>query len=105
EDCKLVATDTGELVVRTHGGCKRVGQPAQLGVPERVAVRVVQRLQVVKVAEQEQERRSVCASARERLVEDPRVENAREEVAVGELFQAVHVPEVLVRKPADECSA
>ena len=85
EDRELVAADTRQLVVGAERARQRLGDPAQLEVPGGVPVRVVHQLEVVHVAEQEQERPSCLTPPRERLVEDACVEDPGEEVAVREL--------------------
>ena len=105
EDRELVASNARELVAGRERRRKRVGQAAELRISRRVPVRVVDRLEVVHVAEEQHERIAGVAEAREHLVEDARVEDARQEVAFGEVAQLLDVAAVLGPEPADECAA
>ena len=68
-------------------------------------MRVVDLLQVVHVAEQQQERAGCAATTCQSLVEHARVEDAGEEVALRELAKLSEVAPVLVGEPADEGAA
>src|ERR671936_2289436 len=65
-------------------------------------VGVVYLFEVVHVAEQEDEGTAGPAPASEGLVEDARVQDAGEEVALGERAELFGVSPVLIREPADE---
>jgi undecaprenyl-phosphate 4-deoxy-4-formamido-L-arabinose transferase len=105
ENRELVAADAGQLVVGAEGARQRLRDAAQLEVPGGVPVRVVDELEVVHVAEQEQERFPRLTPPGERLVEHAGVEDPGEEVAVGELAQLLDVAAMLAREPSDQHAA
>src|SRR5205807_794264 len=80
EDRELVAADARQLVAGADRLPESVGETSQLDVPGGVAVRVVDLLEVVHVAQKQNERLLTLAASRERLVEDAGVENAGEKV-------------------------
>ena len=70
-----------------------------------MAVCVVDLLEIVHVAEKQQERAGRAAATCQSLVEHACVEEAGEEVAFRKLAKLFHVAPVLVCEPADESAA
>ncbi len=105
EDPELVSADACELVFRGVSRRSAFREVAQLLVSGGVPVRVVQQLQVVHVAEHEEEGLVCVTTPGERFVEDARVQETGEKVSFGQLAQLVEVASVLICEPTDEETA
>ena len=92
DDGELVAADAVGLICAAHRRAERVGERADALVAGLVALRVVERLEVVEVDQRQGQRQAgapgVLQLAREVLMKDAVVAQARERVRAGHLGQA-----------------
>ena len=103
DDRELVAADAAGDVGAADDRADALGELRQDGVAGQVADALVDRLEVVDVEHDEGELPVVAVRpgdlARERVVEEAPVVEARERVEVGELARLAEAPRVLDRRP------
>ena len=95
DDGELVAADAVRLICAAHRRAQRVGERADALVAGLVAVRVVERLEIVEIDQHQGQRQArapgVLQLAREVLVKHAMVAQARERIRAGHLRQTLEL--------------